>query len=235
MRRWLCWFLLCLTALAQEPEVKVTTLLEGFGPPAAYGNTLAISYELRLIADGEIVDGTLDGQPYPLTLGSPTVLRGMTQGLVGARRGETREVVIPPSWGYGDRAAGPIPANSTLYFKVKVLAITREDHDHDGDGSPDHSAHEHEHVNHDHDGDGKPDHAAHEHSESGEGFENRPHAGNLSSPALFEYLLRDFFTRPWRYDDAAQSIWKANGWLTLAILVVWAVLTALARRRGEQS
>ena len=33
-------------------------------------------------------------------------------------------MVIPPQLGYADRAMGPIPPNSTLYFEVELVSVT---------------------------------------------------------------------------------------------------------------
>eukprot|EP01104_Vermistella_antarctica_P008856 TRINITY_DN2252_c1_g1_i1.p1 TRINITY_DN2252_c1_g1~~TRINITY_DN2252_c1_g1_i1.p1 ORF type:complete len:517 (-),score=224.11 TRINITY_DN2252_c1_g1_i1:87-1637(-) len=52
------------------------------------------------------------------------VIEGWSQGLVGAKVGETRHLIIPPALGYGRQGAPPdIPPNSWLEFDVTVTGV----------------------------------------------------------------------------------------------------------------
>lgn len=192
------WLFLILGAHAVPPEqVRTQVLTEGYGNDTVeVGDTATVSYILRL-AGGEIVDASPQNKPLVFEVGSQSVVAGFSQGLVGMKTGEAREVTVPPSLGYGFVAVGPIPPNSTLKFEIKLVRVD------------------------------KSAKADRELSEifGRDGFGSRPSAQELDRPAVFEYLIRDFFTRPWRYPDAAGLIWKTNGVLTgVAFLLLMLVL-----------
>ncbi len=214
----LCLLLLILSTLAgaKEPEVVWKTVVEGFGEQTAQeGDTVAITYTLRL-SSGDIIDQTPDGKTYLVTLGSNKVIPGMAQGLLGMKRGETRTMEVPPTLGYGSHQVGPIPPDSTLYFRIELKSFV---------DTPEEQPAAHD----------EPGHSQELHEKFGrDGFENRPDAQNLDKPAMFEYLIRDFFTRPWRYDDAPQLVWKANGALT-GVAVLAGLLSLWLKRREERN
>lgn len=54
------------------------------------------------------------------------VVPGFSEALTRMRKGGEYKVTIPPQLGYGDRAVGPIPANSTLHFTVTLLDFRSE-------------------------------------------------------------------------------------------------------------
>ena len=64
-----------------------------------------------------------------------------------------------------------------------------------------------------------------------EDFLDARNANNLTKPAIFEYLIRDFFTKPWRYEDAHIRIWKKCIPLVLLVIGLFA-LRLWGRKKG---
>jgi FKBP-type peptidyl-prolyl cis-trans isomerase len=87
-----------------------------------------VQYEVS-IKDGDLVDATPDGSGVDVIVGFRQVISGFEQGLVGMRVGGVRELIVPPSLGYG---ANPvrgsdgeviIPANSTLVILLTLTGL----------------------------------------------------------------------------------------------------------------
>ena len=96
------------------------------GPKAgrmpADGDTVTFDYEGKLL-DGTVFDSSFArGQPISGDVGQ--FVPGFTEALKLMRPGDEWIVWIPPALGYGARAAGPIPANSTLRFRMALRSVT---------------------------------------------------------------------------------------------------------------
>jgi peptidylprolyl isomerase len=104
--------------------LKYVDLKVGTGPAVKMGDHLSVNYEGKL-TNGTKFDSSYDrGQPFDLVLGVSQVIPGWTEGLSTMRVGGIRKLIIPPQLGYGLEGNGDvIPPNSTLIFKVEIMAI----------------------------------------------------------------------------------------------------------------
>jgi FKBP-type peptidyl-prolyl cis-trans isomerase len=94
----------------------------GTGATVATGKTLTISYKGQL-ATGSIFDQSTPSQPtFDFVLGAGQVIPGFDQGFVGMKVGGVRQLIIPPSLGYGSAFNVGIPPNSVLVFSVSLVA-----------------------------------------------------------------------------------------------------------------
>lgn len=102
-------------------DLRVQTVAPGSGDPAGIGDILTMHYTGAL-PNGTVFDSSRErGTPFQFQLGTGQVIQGWERGIAGMKVGERRFLIIPPSLGYGDRAIGSIPANSTLVFDVELL------------------------------------------------------------------------------------------------------------------
>jgi len=70
---------------------------------------------------GKLIQSSKDSKPYQCTIGQ-NLIKGWSEGMVGMKEGGTRELIIPPAIGYGERGKGSmIPGNATLYFEIEFL------------------------------------------------------------------------------------------------------------------
>lgn len=96
---------------------------EGSGKQAESGKTVSVHYTGTLM-DGTKFDSSRDrGQPIAFPLGVGKVIKGWDEGIAMLKEGGKATLIIPPHLGYGERAVGPIPANSTLFFDVELMEV----------------------------------------------------------------------------------------------------------------
>lgn len=99
----------------------IRLLKAGTGKLPKKGDIMTVHYTGRL-KDGSKFDSSLDrGKPFKFPLGAKQVIRGWDEGIATLKVGSKALLKIPPELGYGNRSAGKIPPNSTLYFEVEIL------------------------------------------------------------------------------------------------------------------
>ncbi len=104
--------------------LEPTTLIEGEGEGAQAGDMVTVHY-VGVLADGTEFDASWEGgQPLPVTLGQGQVIAGWDEGLIGAKIGERRHLLIGSDNAYGPDGRPPtIPAAAPLAFDVDVVDI----------------------------------------------------------------------------------------------------------------
>ena len=81
------------------------------------GDLVVVHYK-GWLGDGSLFDTTIDPtkgyMPFEFVLGTGTVIKGFERGVRGMCSGQKREIIIPPSLGYGKKGAGEIPGKWNL-------------------------------------------------------------------------------------------------------------------------
>lgn len=96
---------------------------EGKGKKPKASNEVKVHYKGSLI-NGTVFDNSYErGEPVTFPVGG--VIPGWTEVLQLMPVGSTWEVYVPSHLGYGNNAAGPIPAGSTLIFTMELLGIVK--------------------------------------------------------------------------------------------------------------
>ncbi len=110
-------------SIETETGLRYIDDVVGDGQVAQAGDEVSVHY-VGTLDDGTQFDSSRDrGTPFEFDLGAGQVIAGWDEGVAGMAVGGTRTLVIPPDLGYGSRAVGTIPANSTLTFEVELLEI----------------------------------------------------------------------------------------------------------------
>lgn len=101
----------------------IEDLVVGTGAEAKFNTNVAVRYVGRL-RNGQIFDNTMPGgAPFTFRIGAGNVIRGWDIGVNGMKVGGRRRLTIPSLLGYGSRAQGSIPPNSTLIFEIDLETV----------------------------------------------------------------------------------------------------------------
>jgi peptidylprolyl isomerase len=106
-------------------KLVIKDLIKGTGPAATASSTVNVQYVGELYKGGKQFDASWnDGSGQPVSLPLSGVIKGWQQGIPGMKIGGRRELIIPPSLGYGATAQSKIPANSTLVFVIDLHGLS---------------------------------------------------------------------------------------------------------------
>jgi peptidylprolyl isomerase len=121
----------------QAPTVTVPTgtppaglesadLIVGTGQVAVPGDKVTVQYVLATYSAKKVIQSSWTSNPFTFTLGAGEVIPGWDKGVVGMHVGGRRELIIPPSLGYGatpPAGAQGIAASDTLVFVIDLVSI----------------------------------------------------------------------------------------------------------------
>jgi len=109
---------------APPTKLESADLIAGTGAAASAGQSVTVQYVLATYSSGKVVQSSWTSAPFTFTLGEGQVIPGWDKGVVGMKVGGRRELIIPPSLGYGAQSPGPgIAANDTLVFVIDLQKI----------------------------------------------------------------------------------------------------------------
>ena len=104
-------------------QLESADLITGTGAAAKTGDALTVQYVLATYSSRKTVQSSWTSQAFTFTLGQG-VIQGWDEGVVGMKVGGRRELIVPPSLGYGATAQGTgIAANDTLVFIIDLVKI----------------------------------------------------------------------------------------------------------------
>lgn len=117
------------TTMEAQHTLPVTTgsglvyeiLSSGKGRKVVTGDNVTVHYTGKLTNDTIFDSSVPRNQPFTFKLGAGMVIKGWDEGVSYLHVGDKARLTIPANLGYGERAAGKIPPNSTLIFEIEVL------------------------------------------------------------------------------------------------------------------
>lgn len=142
MKRFACVAGLCLVAAISAcdseelitGELEITDLIVGTGVVAAADDSVRVYYVVERTDDNEVCDTHLseangqEQEPFGFSLDDVRYIEGFREGLVGAREGGRRRIIVPPNLGYGlqppprQTCIGP---NEFLDFTVDLVEVIK--------------------------------------------------------------------------------------------------------------
>lgn len=95
------------------------------GPSPKPGDIIKVHYEGTLVG-GQVFDSSIArGKPVLFPLDG--LVAGWMEAIPMMKVGDEWMLYVPPSLGYGPEGAGPIPPNSVLIFRIKLIGMLSAD------------------------------------------------------------------------------------------------------------
>lgn len=94
------------------------------GPSPKAGDIIKVQYE-GAFTSGKVFDATGPGKSALMPLEG--LVPAWMEAIPKMHVGDEWVLYVPPSLGYGPEGAGPIPPNSVLVFKVKLVGMLAAD------------------------------------------------------------------------------------------------------------
>lgn len=105
-------------------KLEVKDLVVGNGATVTMSSTVSVVYVGASYQTGKDFTQATWASKRPTTFPLSGVVKGFAEGLVGMKVGGRREIVIPPTLGYGHHHYGPIKPNETLVFVVDLKGVS---------------------------------------------------------------------------------------------------------------
>lgn len=117
------------TPVTLKDGLKYVDIKVGSGTAVQDGKTITANYTGWLASTCQKFDSSYDAHsgtaaaPITIQLATGQLIPGWVEGIAGMKPGGIRRLYIPAKLGYGDQAAGSIPANSDLIFDVQLISF----------------------------------------------------------------------------------------------------------------
>lgn len=102
-------------------------LADGEGAEIVAGDELKVDYVGIACSTGQVFDSSWgEGEPLPMTAGADGTIQGFANGVIGAKKGGIRQIIIPADMGYGPQGQPPaIGPNEGLIFLVRFVEVSK--------------------------------------------------------------------------------------------------------------
>ncbi len=113
---------------AAPSTLRIVDRVIGTGSEVKNGTRPYVRFALYLWRTGELLDVSSwkrGEQPLALSrVGKGRLLGGLEKGLLGMKTGGIREIVIPPSDGFGKEGSPPVLGTDTMVMVIQLVSVT---------------------------------------------------------------------------------------------------------------